>query len=113
MLRQAFDLGMGRERRELGVAVVLTDKDHRQSPEAGDVERLVKWPGLAGAVAEEDHRELALFSFFRGKGCAEGERNGAADHAGGGDEAALFGDDMHRAALAAAVTAGAAGDLGH
>ncbi len=41
------------------------------------------------------------------------QRNRAADHAGGGDEAGFFGDDVHRAALAAAVAGGAPGDLRH
>ena len=73
----------------------------------------MKRSGLTGAVAEKNHGDLLVFSFFRGEGRAEGERDRAADHAGGGDEAAFFGDDMHGAAFAAAVAGGAAGDLGH
>src|SRR5262245_18791548 len=113
MLSQPLDLRMRRERRELGVAVILTNEDDRQLPEAGNVERLVKRSGLAGAVAEEDYRDLALFSFLPGKRRAQREWNGTADDTGGGDESGFLRDDVHGAAFAAAISGGAPGDLSH
>jgi pyruvate dehydrogenase E1 component alpha subunit len=108
---QALDGRVGRERRELGVAVVLAHENHRQPPETSDVERLMKRPGLTGAVAEKDHGDLALLFLLRREGRAQRQRYRPADHAGGGDEAGFFRDDMHRAAFAAAVAGGAPGDF--
>src|SRR3990170_5160578 len=113
VLREAFDFRVRGERRELGIAVVLADKDHRQFPETGDVERLMKRSGLAGAVAEEHHGELAFLLLLGGEGSAKSKWNGATDDSGGGDESTFFGGDVHRAALAGAVAGGAAGDLRH
>src|SRR3972149_4642302 len=100
-------------RGEVGIAVVLADKDHRQFPETGDVERLMKRSGLTGAVAEEHHGELAFLSFFRCERGAESKWNGATDDSGGGDESTFFGGDVHRAALAGAVAGGTAGNFRH
>ena len=44
-------------RRELGVAVVLAEEDHRQLPHRGEVDRLVERALRDGAVAEERDRD--------------------------------------------------------
>ena len=73
----------------------------------------MKGARLAGSVAEENQGDLSLIFFFGGESRAQSERNGAADNAGGRDKAGIDSDNVHRAALAGAVTARAAGQFGH
>ena len=51
---------LGRRGRELGVAVVLAEEDHRQLPHGGEVDRLVERALGHRAVAEERHRDAAV-----------------------------------------------------
>src|SRR5688572_11733904 len=73
----------------------------------------MKRSGLTGAIAEKNHADLAVFFFLGGKCCAERERYRSTDYPGGSDKAGIQRDDVHRAALAAAVAAGATGDFRH
>ena len=53
-------------RRELGVAVVLAEEDHRQLPDRGEVDRLVERAVRDRAVAEERDRDAAVAAQLRG-----------------------------------------------
>ncbi len=110
---QSLDHGMCRERRELGVAVVLADEDDRQAPERGDVQRLVEVAGVGRAVTEEDDHHLARAPLLANQRRAEAERQVAADDARGAEQAALGGDQVHVPALAVAVARLAPGQLRH
>src|SRR5918995_763935 len=68
---------------------------------------------LTRAIAKKNHADLALLFFLGGKGCAQRQRYRSTDHPGGSDEARIQRDDVHRAALAAAVAAGATGVFRH
>src|SRR5262249_57323914 len=60
-LGKAPDLGLAEravDRRPHGVAVVLTDEDHRQLPERRQIEGLVELSLRHGAVAEEAQHDL-------------------------------------------------------
>ena len=51
---------LGRRGRELGVAVVLAEEDHRQLPHRGEVDRFVERAVRDRAVAEERDRDAAV-----------------------------------------------------
>src|SRR5687767_10678183 len=80
MLRQPLHSGMRRERCEFRIAVVLTDENDRQLPQARDVQRFMKWTRLTGTIAKKNHRYLASFFFFSGKRRSKGQRYRPADH---------------------------------
>ena len=106
-------LGVDGLRRELGVAVVLADEDHRQVPHARQVQRLVHRPRVGGAVAEEGRRHLARAADPRGQRRAHRDGQARADHAVGAEDPVLHVAEVHGAALAPAVARGAAEQLGH
>src|SRR5262249_44257311 len=110
------EVGGGRralDGRPHGVLVVLDDEHHRQLPQLGHVEAFVHLALIGGAVAEERHAHIAGVSIAVGKGYADPERNIGADNAVSTVEALLFGEHVHRAALALRVAVGAAGELRH
>ena len=109
----ALDVGVRRARRELREAVVLAHQDERQLPQRGEVDGLVEVPGLHGAVAEEHDRHGVLAAQPHRQRAPEGDRDAAADHAGGAHEAVLDVDQVHRAAEPAAEAGVAAHQLGH
>ena len=51
-----------RRRRELGVAVVLTEEDRREVPHCCEVHRLMERTLRDGAVAEEGHGDAVVVS---------------------------------------------------
>src|SRR4051812_14275801 len=73
----------------------------------------MKWTCLTGAVTEKDGSDLALLLFPGCKGGAERQRDRPADNAGRGNESSVDCDDVHRTALAAAISRRSAGDFGH
>ena len=56
---------LGRRGRELGVAVVLAEEDHRQLPDRGEVDRFVERAVRDRAVAEERDRDAAVVAQLR------------------------------------------------
>jgi len=80
---------------------------------SSQLSRGVKRPGLPGAVTTENHGDLLSFFLLGRESGAQGQGDRAADHTGGGDEAGFFGDDVHRAAFAAAVASRAPGNFRH
>ncbi len=73
----------------------------------------LKWPGLHGAVAEEDDRDRVVAAQPRRQRAAERDRDVAADDAGRAHEAVLDVDEVHRAAEPAAQPAVAPHQLRH
>jgi hypothetical protein len=113
VLGQPLHPGVGGQRGELRVAVVLAHEHDRQSPQAGDVQRLVERAGLAGPVAEEGDAHAFHTLEGRRPRVAERQRQVAGDDPGRGREADVRRGDVHRAALAAAVAGRPSGQLGH
>ena len=70
-----------RDRRRLRVVVVLDDEEHRQLPERGDVERLVRDALAQRAVPEEDGRHRARPLALLGEGDTGRDRDDAPEHA--------------------------------
>ena len=96
-------------RRELGVAVVLAEEDHRQLPDRGEVDRLVERAGRHRAVTEERHRDAAVApQLRRGRGADRDRKPGPHDPVGAEDADHRVGD-VHRATPPAVR----AGVLGH
>src|SRR4051812_43022297 len=90
--------------RVLVVHVVLADVDHRQLPERRHVHDLVDEPLAERALAEEADGDLVGSAELRAVGGAGGNAGGAADDRVRAEVAVLVVGDVHRAALAAAVT---------
>ena len=71
------------------------------------------WPWLDAPLAEIGGADAVVAAIPIREGQAGAERNLGADDAVAAEEALLLAEHVHRAALAAAVAAGAAGEFGH
>ena len=96
-----------------GIAVVLDDVDDRQLPQLGHVEGLINLPLIGRALAEEGGADLAIVAIGIGEGQTGADGHLGADDAVAAIERLLGGEHVHGAALAARITALAAGQLGH
>ena len=103
--------GVGRHRRELGIAVVLAHQHDRQLPQRGHVEAFVEAAGVGRAVAEIDGDDVAFLA--RDQRRAERERDRAADDAGRRHQPPAHVHDVHGAAAAAAKAGVLAGQFRH
>ena len=88
-------------RRELGVAVVLAEEDHRQLPHGREVHRFVERALRHRAVAEERHRHAAVGAELRGRRRAHRDRQTGRDDPVGAEDAEVGVGDVHRTAAAA------------
>ena len=91
---------LGRCRRELGVAVVLAEEDHRQPPHGGEVDRLVEGALGDRAVAEERHRHAAVGAKLGGRCGSHRDRQAGGDDPVGAEDPEVRVGDVHRAAAA-------------
>ncbi len=99
-------------RRVLAVEIVLADIDDRQFPQRGHVHRLVQQALPQRAVAEEARGDLTAAAHLGRERGAGGDAGRTADDGIGAEVARLRIRDVHRAALAAAVTRLLAEQLG-
>src|SRR5690606_5426647 len=79
----------------------------------GHVEALVDLALVGRAIAEIGNRDRVIAAIPVGEGKARAERHLGADDAVAAVEMLLLGEHVHRAALAARITAAASGKLGH
>ncbi len=87
--------------RELGVAVVLAEEDHRQLPDRGEVDRLVERTVRHRAVAEERDHDTAVASQLRGGRGTGRDRQARADDSVGAEDPECRIGDVHRTAAPA------------
>ena len=87
-----------RRRRELRVAVVLAEEDHRQLPHRGQVHRFVERALCHRAVAEERDHHGAVGAQLRGGRRADRDRQARGHDAVGPEDADRRIGDVHRAA---------------
>ena len=91
-----------RDRRQLGVDVVLDDDYKRQSVDRGEVQRLVDAPLVHRAVADRDEADRAVAHVLRGKRGARRDRDSGADDRVLAEQAVCRGGEVGGAAPAAA-----------
>ena len=94
------------------VQVVLADKDDRDLPQRGQVQRFVKAALGRRPVAKKADGHLVGAAHLDRQAHAGDDRQAAADDAIGADDALAEVGDVHRAALALAVAGGPAIQLG-
>ncbi len=97
-----LDVGVLLTTRELGVAVVLADEQHRQSPQGGKIQRLVERARARRPIAKKDDADVLSALRLRGPRGARGERQIARHDAGRAQYAVRRVDQVHRAAAPAA-----------
>src|SRR5438132_3079805 len=111
------DVGVERDRafdrRAHPVAVVLAEKQHRQPPERGQVQRFVR--GAAGhrALAEEAQDYWVTAAILHGEGHAGRQRQMSADDGVAAHEPALRIHEVHGAALPLAQSGDSTEEFGH
>ena len=96
-----------------GIQVVFADKNDREVPQAGHVQRFVEVARIRGAFAEETQDHPLGPHNLLGERRADCHRNIAADDAGSAQVAVLHIGDVHRAAFAFAVASRFAQYFGH
>ena len=95
-----------------GVLIVLADEQHRQLPDAGQVQPLVEGAIVHRTVAEERHRHAVGLQQHETVAGAGGLEDARADDAAGAHQADLRGEQVHAAAPAARAAGLAAEQLG-
>src|SRR5581483_12230357 len=103
-----FELHRVPRRRHLRVLIVLAYQHDWQVPQRAHVRGLVERAGVGGAVAEADHRDAVEPLALGRHRQTDAHRRARADDPGGQHHALRGVGDVHRAALAAAGTDGAA-----
>ena len=98
---------------EFAEAVIFADEQHRQPPDRRHVHDLEQQALIERAVAEKGGRHLTAAAPLGAQRGAGGERNAAADDAGGAEIAVGRIEDVQRAAAAEAVAGAASHHLGH
>ena len=96
--------GGHRQRCGGGIEVVFADEDQRGVLDAGEIDRLVKRPVVDGPVAEEGHGYLVGSTDLGTYPQSHGPGQPAADDPVGSEQPIIRGEQMHRAATAAADT---------
>src|SRR5216684_5548325 len=97
-----FDVGLLLAAREFGVAIVLADEQHRQAPQRGDIQRLVKRTGARRTIAEKYHADVLSALRLRSPRRPRGEREIAGHDTGRPQHAVRCVDQVHRTAATAA-----------
>ena len=92
---------LGGGRRELGVAVVLAEEDHRHLPYGGEVHGFVERALRRRAVTEEGHRDAAVRPELRRRRRAHGDGQARGDDAVRPEDPELRVGDVHGAPAAA------------
>ena len=98
--------------RELGVAVVLAEEDHRQLPHGSEVERFVEGTVGHRAVAEERHYDAAISSQLCRRRCTDRDRQAGSHDPVGAEDADRRVHDVHRPAAPAVRSLVLAHELG-
>ena len=93
--------------------IVLAKIDHRELPQARDIQRLMKNALIGRPVPEEDEADLAAAAQQRGKRGARAEPDAGPDNTVRAEDALVERGDVHRAAEAAAIAGVAAHQLRH
>src|SRR5229473_1777456 len=97
-----FDVGVLLATRELGVTIVLADEQHRQAPQCGDIQRLVKRAGARRTIAEKYHADVLSALRLRSPRRPRGEREIAGHDTGRPQHAVRCVDQVHGTAATAA-----------
>ena len=93
--------------------VVLADKDDRELPERGEVQRLVKRALVHRAIAEERDGDTPFLLILDGEAQTSGDGELGADDGLAADEVVLGAVHVHRATLALAAPRRLAQELCH
>ena len=89
-----------------GIAIVLADKQDRQSPNAGHVDSFVECTIVDRAVAEKSHGHLVGFEQAEAVTCAGGLQNAGAHDPAGSEHADLGREKVHAPASSARTAFG-------
>ncbi len=85
-----------------GIAIVLGNENHRQFPDAGEIESFMEGTLIGSAVTKETDSNLASAIVLRGQSCSSRKGESTTNNAIGTEHALIHIRDMHRAALATA-----------